>query len=98
MANESRLADRTNTFGGAVLETYQVASGPRVGNSFADLQIAQNTGVRVIAIQRGDQRIVNPTGEERLLENDQLLLFGTLDRVRHFRQWLAMADTLESAS
>jgi CPA2 family monovalent cation:H+ antiporter-2 len=98
LANESRLADRTNTFGGAVLETYQVASGPRVGNSFADLQIAQNTGVRVIAIQRGDQRIVNPTGEERLLENDQLLLFGTLDRVRHFRQWLAMADTLESAS
>ena len=97
LETDLRPADRTGAFDGTVLETYQVGPGPRVGSSLAELQITQNTGVRVIAIQHDDVRTINPTGDRRLMESDQLLLLGTLAQIRRFRQWLNTADPLPTA-
>ena len=71
----------------AVLDTCQVA-GPRVGRTLGELQVTPRTGVRVVGIQRGDRRIVNPTAEEQLHDGDDLLVLGTLPKIRRFRQWL----------
>jgi CPA2 family monovalent cation:H+ antiporter-2 len=74
-----------------ILDHCQVA-GPRAGHTLAELQVARRTGVRIVGIQRGDRRIINPTGNERLEEGDALLLLGTLAQVRRFREWLAGAS------
>ncbi|MDR2981094.1 MAG: cation:proton antiporter [Puniceicoccales bacterium] len=76
-------------FSRAVLETCVVEKSPHSGKSFAELQITQNTGVRVVGIQRGDKQIINPTGKEVLVEGDGLLLVGTIEQTRKFASWLA---------
>ncbi|MDR2845513.1 MAG: TrkA C-terminal domain-containing protein, partial [Puniceicoccales bacterium] len=77
------------TFSRVVLEPVAVGKSPRTGKSFIELAIVQETGVRVVGIQRGEQRIINPTGSEVLREGDGLLLMGTLEQVRYFNRWLA---------
>jgi CPA2 family monovalent cation:H+ antiporter-2 len=72
----------------AILDHCRVA-GPRAGHTLAELQVARRTGVRVVGIQRGGRRIINPAGSERLEDGDALLLLGTLANLRRFRQWLA---------
>jgi CPA2 family monovalent cation:H+ antiporter-2 len=72
----------------AILDHCRV-TGPRSGHTLAELQVAGRTGVRIVGIQRGDQRIINPAGSQRLEEGDALLLLGTLANLRRFRQWLA---------
>jgi CPA2 family monovalent cation:H+ antiporter-2 len=76
--------------GAAVLDTIRV-TGPKVGRTLAELKLATETGVRVAGIQRDGRRILNPTGGERLHEGDDLLLLGTLAKIRAFRQWFACA-------
>ncbi len=80
---------KPEVFGRAVLETSRVGKSPRTDRSFAELQIAKNTGVRVVGIQRGDKKIINPTGKEVLCEGDDLLLVGTIEQTRRFAEWLA---------
>ncbi len=75
----------------AVLDQCQV-EGPRAGHTLAELQVARRTGVRIVGIRRGDRRIINPAGSERLEAGDALLLLGTLARIHEFRQWLAGSD------
>jgi CPA2 family monovalent cation:H+ antiporter-2 len=82
---ESSVAE--NGAESAVLDTCQVA-GPRVGSTLAELQVTPRTGVRVVGIQRGARRIVNPTADERLEDGDDLLVLGTMSKIRQFRQWL----------
>jgi CPA2 family monovalent cation:H+ antiporter-2 len=77
----------------AVLDTCTVPAA-RAGRSLADLRIATRTGVRVVGIHRGEQRILNPTGDQLLEERDALLLLGTLPRIRALRKWLAGDDTV----
>ena len=77
---------------GAILEHCRV-TGPRAGHTLTELQVARRTGVRIVGIQRGDQRIINPAGSQRLEDGDALLLLGTLANLRRFRQWLAGAAT-----
>ncbi|ACB77845.1 cation:proton antiporter [Opitutus terrae] len=75
-------------FEAAILETCRV-SAHRAGQTLAELNIARRTGVRVVGIQRGEQRILNPTAQERLEEGDGLLVIGTLTKIREFRRWFA---------
>jgi CPA2 family monovalent cation:H+ antiporter-2 len=81
-------AQNPEAFENAILDHCRVA-GPRIGQTLAELQVARRTAVRIVGIQRGDRRIINPTGSERLEEGDALLLLGTLAQIRRFRQWLA---------
>jgi len=46
-------------------------------------------GVQVAGIHRGPARILNPTGSEVLKSGDELLVLGTAEQIRGFREWLA---------
>ena len=81
-------AEGSAEFSGSVLQTHAVPAGPHSGQTLAALQIARLTGVRVVGIQRGDTQIINPTGDQRLLAGDSLLVVGTLAELRAFRRWL----------
>jgi CPA2 family monovalent cation:H+ antiporter-2 len=78
----------TEEFNGSVLQTHLMPSGPHTGRTLAELAIARDTGVRVVGIQRGTERIINPGGDQRLLTGDSLLVVGTLTELRTFRRWL----------
>ncbi|MDR0352448.1 MAG: cation:proton antiporter, partial [Opitutaceae bacterium] len=84
----ARPEDDADELGGAVLETFTMpARSPRTGQTLAGLQVARQTGVRIAGIQRGDARIINPSGIETLQPGDGLLLVGSLVELRAFRQW-----------
>lgn len=80
------MGDGEASLAGTVLDTCDVASW-QVGRTLAELRIAELTGVRVVGIRRGDERIVNPSAAEPLHEKDQLLVLGTLEQIRGFRRW-----------
>lgn len=75
-------------FSGSILQTHTVPAGLHSGRTLAELQIARETGVRVVGIQRGDTQIINPDGNQVLRTGDGLLVVGTLDELRSFRRWL----------
>lgn len=78
----------TEEFSGSILQTHTLPPGPHAGRTLADLQIARETGVRVVGIQRGNTQIINPGGNQHLATGDSLLVVGTLDELRAFRRWL----------
>jgi CPA2 family monovalent cation:H+ antiporter-2 len=80
--------DASEEFSGSILQTHTLPAGPHAGRTLADLQIARETGVRVVGIQRGDTQIINPGGNQNLATGDSLLVVGTLDELRAFRRWL----------
>ena len=80
-----------DVFGGAVLETLVMPGCERAGRTLEELRITQAARVRVVGIRRGDGRIINPSGRERLLEGDCLLVAGTMVDLRAFREWLVAA-------
>jgi CPA2 family monovalent cation:H+ antiporter-2 len=75
-------------FEDARLETVMVPAGSRVGMTLAELEIPRKTGVLVAGIRRKNEEIINPTGEDRLLEGDDLLVIGEPQQIRHFKGWL----------
>lgn len=91
LTRERARADQSDEFRGSVLETFLVPSGPWNERTLAELKLAQLTGVRVVGIQRGDSRIIAPSGQERLQPDDNVLVAGTLDEIGNFRRWLATA-------
>ena len=65
------------------------AASPRAGQTLATLDLRRVSGVQIAGIQRGGERLLNPSGAERLLERDDLLVLGTPEQLRQFRRWLA---------
>lgn len=72
----------------AVLETLALTPGPLIGRTLAELNLARVTGVRVVGVQSGEVRIINPDGTRRLTAGDSLLVLGSLKRLAAFRRWL----------
>lgn len=75
-------------FNRAVLESFVVPEQGPVHQPLGELQIARRTGVRVLGIARGDDRVLVPQANERLRPGDRLLGLGTLDQLQEFRSWL----------
>ncbi|QYM78428.1 cation:proton antiporter [Horticoccus luteus] len=88
LESEQRRHGEAEEFGGSVLETCRVPAGPHAGQTLAASGVAMHTGVRVVGIQRPGQQILNPGGDERLLEGDSVLVLGTLSEIKRFRRWL----------
>lgn len=80
--------DQSEQFRGSVLETSVIPPGSNAGRTLAELKIAQLTGVRVVGIERGGQKIIAPSGEERLEAGDNVLVAGTFSELGAFRRWL----------
>lgn len=91
LTKETHTRDESEEFHGTVLETFSIPATPRTGHTLAELRIAQETGVRIVGIRRGDQTIIAPSGEERLEAGDQVLVAGTLAENRRFHVWLGAA-------
>ncbi len=97
LTREKAVRDQADEFRGSVLETFAVPPGPWHERTLAELKLAQRTGVRVVGIQRGEQRIIAPSGEEQLHENDHVLVAGTLAEIGNFRRWLRSKETTASS-
>jgi CPA2 family monovalent cation:H+ antiporter-2 len=41
----------------------------------------------VAGVNRGGLRILNPSGEEKLLPHDDVLLLGSPDQIKAFKVW-----------
>lgn len=76
-------------FDQARLESVIVPSGAHIGQSLAELQLPRRTGVLVAAIDRAGKKLINPAGDERLAEGDELLVLGSPEQLRQLRTWLS---------
>ena len=55
------------------------------GQEIAFLRLREETGVSIVGIERDGERILNPGGEEVILEKDVLLLLGEKDQLEQAR-------------
>lgn len=83
--------NESEQFLGSVLENFHIPPGAHSGHTLADLKLAQLTGTRVVGIERTGQKIIAPSGQEKLLEGDNVLVAGTLAEISAFRRWLKTA-------
>ncbi|MBC7128767.1 MAG: potassium transporter TrkA [Thermoplasmatales archaeon] len=58
------------------------------GKSIKDLKISSETGVRIIAIRRGNSWIYGPKGEEKLCEGDMLICIGPDEGLKNLSKLL----------
>jgi monovalent cation:H+ antiporter-2, CPA2 family len=93
LANAAEGHDESDEFRGSVLETFEIPPGPRTGKTLAELNLGKVTGTRVVGIQRSAEKIIAPSGEERLSEGDSVLVAGTLAEIGAFRRWLYSETT-----
>lgn len=61
---------------------------PHLGQTLAGLAPLRATGVQVLGLRRGAERVVNPTGTEALRVGDELLVLGTPLQVLRFAELL----------
>jgi CPA2 family monovalent cation:H+ antiporter-2 len=88
LSAEKAARDQSDEFGGSVLETFAIPETAPVGRTLAQLNLAQVTGTRIVGIRRGAQKIIAPSGQERLEAGDNVLVAGTLAEIGAFRRWL----------
>ncbi|MDF1531835.1 MAG: cation:proton antiporter [ANME-2 cluster archaeon] len=59
------------------IETFRVKGGSlAAGKTLAELELRKKYGFTALAIQRGEEIVNNPHGENRLFENDVVILMG----------------------
>jgi Trk K+ transport system NAD-binding subunit len=59
---------------------------PLAGKSLSENQIREMTGCSVVAITRGGNMILNPDPFSPLEENDELILIGTVEAEKYFKE------------
>ncbi len=72
--NEILAAGLTETF-------FVDDSNPIVGKTLAELHLRAKTGTTIIAIVRNNKTISNPSGADKILSSDTLVITGTHDSV-----------------
>ncbi len=88
LGEKKTAGETTEEFSGSILQTHVLPEGPHAGKTLAELQVARETGVRIVGIHRDGTKIINPDGAQRLNANDSLLVVGTFEELRNFRRWL----------
>lgn len=61
------------------------ASSDLAGRSLADVELPVEVGMRVVAIRRGKEWIIDPDGDEVMLPDDVLILRGAPDGISELR-------------
>jgi trk system potassium uptake protein TrkA len=56
-----------------------------VGRSLADLDLKRALGLTPIALRRGAQVFINPAGDERVAEGDELIIVGRDEKLQRLR-------------
>ena len=81
-------------FGLVLLGIYAVADAVRrrsvelAGWTLAELAPSRRCGVQVAGLHRGEQRLLNPGGDEHLRVGDDVLVLGSPDQIAAFRTWV----------
>ena len=71
------------------MEALTVPSWSRAaGRTLLELSPAKNHGVQVAGIHRGGLRILNPSAQEGLRAEDEVLVLGTPVEIAGFKEWL----------
>jgi TrkA domain protein len=85
-----RTQDIETVLGGdTLLEWVTVPEGSViVGQTLADAQVRAETGVSVVAIQRGSDTIANPGADARLEAGDTLVAIGSRDACQSFEAFV----------
>ena len=83
------IEEKASDFDEVRLEMVPVPACSRIGLSLAELSIPLHTGVLVVGIERAGEKMINPAGEERLVEGDELLVLGSPAQIRGFMAWLS---------
>jgi monovalent cation:H+ antiporter-2, CPA2 family len=74
----------------ARIERVTLAPGNRAaGKLIRELALRTKTGVSIVAIERNGASIVNPSADEEIIANDQVLLLGTPEQLEAGRRYLA---------
>jgi CPA2 family monovalent cation:H+ antiporter-2 len=105
LARQTR-AGRQSTAGQFLENTHEILAGlgspvpielrPEnavVGKTLAEIQLRGLTGATVLAIRRGDESVVVPSGHARLQAGDVLAVAGTHDAVAAAKELLAAEST-----
>ena len=82
--NQDVLMEEINTIApgiGAPTSVVLPADSPANGKKLSDLNLRLLTGASVIAISRGDERLLMPSGKEALQAGDTLVLVGTQEAI-----------------
>lgn len=85
LETENHQLDNGAPFASVVLDTCEV-SDSLIGKSLAELSLFAHYGIRVVGIQRDGQRIINPPGTENISRCDQMLVLGSIEKIREFRK------------
>lgn len=72
------------------MEAITVPNGSAAaGKDLKTLSPAQHYRIQIAGINRGGMRMLNPTGEEVIQGGDELLVLGTPEQIRGFKDWLS---------
>jgi len=75
--------------GGLLLEWYEIQPGsPLVGETLEGAAIGNQTGLAVVAIQRGDELVDSPSADTALHEGDTVIGVGTPEDCAAFEELL----------
>lgn len=85
--------------GEAIIEWVEVKDeSPLVGQTLAEAAIRQQTGVSVIAIQRGEETLANPNPETKIDAGDILVAIGTREEQVALTELLNATDSEDAQS
>ncbi|WP_232700829.1 cation:proton antiporter regulatory subunit [Halobacterium wangiae] len=80
--------------GEAIIEWNDVEpSSSLVGQTLRNADVREQTGVSIIAIQRGEETIANPPPDTAIEDGDILVTLGTRDNQRAFTELVEPGDT-----
>jgi len=65
---------------------------PANGKLVSELLLRTQTGATIVAIERGDQSIINPSASEEIKAGDTLIIMGSEEQIRTGRAFLQKPD------
>ncbi len=78
----SSICDLDHYLHGIEISTLRVGgASPAAGRSLAEMELRKRHGVTVVAIRRGDEMLVDPDADERIMANDILVVLGAPERL-----------------
>ncbi len=80
----------------AVVHVRVSPKSPLNGKTLGELMLETETGMRILAIKRGDRWIYSPDRDEVIMENDLLIASGPTDSVPSFYRVVACEDFARS--
>ncbi|RDI48071.1 cation:proton antiporter [Aquicella lusitana] len=66
---------------------------PFIGKMLGECLIRQRYGVNIVAIHRGHHTILAPRGEERILDNDKLIVLGNDEQIDLFKTQVTLSSS-----